>query len=73
MPVGDELRPSCIPTLIINLGLFPTLPKKVKGNWGAEGAVRLEPWSCMRAQVTSLLWLLDLSKREVLAPGCTES
>ena len=61
MRVGHGLRPLCIPTLIINLGLLPTLPRKVKGKW------RAEPWSCMRAQVTSLLWLLDLSKREVLA------
>ena len=67
MPVGHGLRPLCIPTLIINLGLLPTLPKRVRGKWGAE------PWSCVRAQVTSLLWLLDLSKRAVLAPGCTES
>lgn len=27
----------CIPTLIINLGLFPVLPKEAKDKWGAGG------------------------------------
>ena len=59
--------------MIINLGLLPTLPKEAKGKWGAEGGVRPKPWSCMRFQVTGLLWFLDFSKGELLALDCTGS